>query len=74
MTLAQCFKMELGMSVRCGEVGEFQEGVRALLIDKDGAPNWQFKSLSDIDEAVVDSFFIARWDEQSHPLNSLTSS
>ncbi len=74
MTLADCFKMELGMSVRCGEVGEFQEGVRALLIDKDGAPNWQFKSLSDIDEAVVDSFFTARWDEQSHPLNSLTSS
>jgi len=29
---------------------------------------------SDIDEAVVDSFFTARWDEQSHPLNSLTSS
>ena len=34
--LADCFKMELGMSVRAGEVGEFQEGVRALLIDKDG--------------------------------------
>ena len=26
MTLADCFKMELGMSVRCGEVGEFKKG------------------------------------------------
>jgi len=71
-TLAECFKMELGMSVRCGEVGEFQEGVRALLIDKDGAPNWQFKSLSDIEPDLLESFFTSRWDEQTHPLNVLT--
>ncbi|AXV65214.1 enoyl-CoA hydratase/isomerase family protein [Pseudoalteromonas lipolytica] len=71
-TLAECFKMELGMSVRCGEVGEFQEGVRALLIDKDGAPNWQFKSLLDIEPDLLESFFTSRWDEQTHPLNVLT--
>ena len=34
MTLADCFRMEANMSCRCGESGEFQEGVRALLIDK----------------------------------------
>ncbi|WP_404340155.1 enoyl-CoA hydratase/isomerase family protein [Pseudoalteromonas mariniglutinosa] len=71
-TLADCFKMELGMSVRCGEVGEFQEGVRALLIDKDGQPNWQFKSLQEIDEALVASFFQPRWDDEKHPLKQLT--
>ena len=71
-SLAECFKMELGMSVRCAEVGEFQEGVRALLVDKDGKPDWQFKSLDDIDAALIASFFTERWDEQSHPLKHLT--
>ena len=41
MTLAECFQMELGLSCKCGEFGEFQEGVRALLIEKDHQPNWR---------------------------------
>lgn len=65
--LADCFKMELGMSVRAGEVGEFQEGVRALLIDKDGTPQWQFKTLANVPSEVVESFFANRFGEQ-HPL------
>lgn len=44
------------MSVRAGEVGEFQEGVRALLIDKDGTPQWQFNTLKDVPNEVVESF------------------
>ncbi|WP_024592408.1 MULTISPECIES: enoyl-CoA hydratase/isomerase family protein [unclassified Pseudoalteromonas] len=69
-SLLACFKMELGMSVRAGEVGEFQEGVRALLIDKDGAPNWQYKTLSDVPQTIIDSFFANRFGE-NHPLNEL---
>ncbi|MBQ4798873.1 enoyl-CoA hydratase/isomerase family protein [Pseudoalteromonas sp. MMG006] len=69
-SLLTCFKMELGMSVRAGEVGEFQEGVRALLIDKDGAPNWQYKTLSDVPQTIIDSFFANRFGE-NHPLNGL---
>ena len=30
MTLADCFRMEADMSCRCGESGEFQEGVGAF--------------------------------------------
>jgi enoyl-CoA hydratase/carnithine racemase len=69
-SLLACFKMELGMSVRAGEVGEFQEGVRALLIDKDGAPNWQYKTLSDVPQTIIDSFFVNRFGE-NHPLDGL---
>ncbi len=69
-SLLACFKMELGMSVRAGEVGEFQEGVRALLIDKDGAPNWQYKTLSDVPQTIIDSFFANRFGE-NHPLDGL---
>lgn len=71
-SLGQCFQMELGMSVRCGEVGEFQEGVRALLIDKDGAPNWQFKSIAELPDELVESFFTPRWTADTHPLKQLT--
>lgn len=71
-TLLDCFKMELGMSVRAGEVGEFQEGVRALLIDKDGAPNWQYKTLSDVPQKIIESFFANRFGE-NHPLDDLNT-
>jgi enoyl-CoA hydratase/carnithine racemase len=57
LSLADCFKMELGMSVFCGEFGEFQEGVRALLIDKDNSPNWHFNQLETVDPDVVERFF-----------------
>ncbi|MCQ8876699.1 enoyl-CoA hydratase/isomerase family protein [Pseudoalteromonas shioyasakiensis] len=71
-SLGECFQMELAMSVRCGEVGEFQEGVRALLIDKDGAPNWQFQSIAEIPAQLIASFFTPRWTAQTHPLKQLT--
>lgn len=71
MTLADCFRMELGLSVKCAQFGEFQEGVRALLIDKDNQPKWQFNRISDVDEAVIDWFFTSRWPQESHPLAQL---
>lgn len=70
-SLKACFSQELSMSVHCGEVGEFQEGVRALLIDKDGKPNWRFKSIAEVDSEVVDGFFVPKWDDENHPLASM---
>ncbi|KZN38112.1 enoyl-CoA hydratase [Pseudoalteromonas luteoviolacea CPMOR-2] len=67
-SLKACFQHELAMSVHCGEVGEFQEGVRALLIDKDGKPNWRFKSINDVESEVIEGFFKPKWDEVNHPL------
>ena len=63
--------MELTMSCRCGEFGEFQEGVRALLIDKDMQPNWRFKNVADLNTADIDYFFRSLWAEQQHPLQAL---
>lgn len=71
LTLADCFRMELNMSCRCGEIGEFQEGVRALLIDKDNTPAWHFSSLKVVDSQVIDSFFASRWNDSEHPLAGL---
>jgi hypothetical protein len=40
--------------------------VRALLIDKDRSPAWQFRTSRDVPADVLDAFFTAPWD--SNPL------
>lgn len=37
--------------------GDFYEGARAALIDKDRAPKWAPARLEDVSEAIVDSYF-----------------
>ena len=71
LSLADCFRLELTLSVKCGKFGEFQEGVRALLIDKDGEPNWMYSKVDQVSDKVIDWFFEPKWEVQQHPLNSL---
>lgn len=71
LTLAQCFQLELSLSVRCGELGEFAEGIRALLIEKDNKPVWRFNSVSDVDSATIDQLFSPVWNDDNHPLTAL---
>ncbi len=71
MSLADCFKMEMTMSCRCGEFGELQEGVRALLIDKDNQPAWKYPAIDAVPATVVNHFFADIWDVQQHPLADL---
>jgi len=71
LSLVDCFKMELNLSVKSGQYGEFIEGVRALLIDKDNAPQWRFNSVETVDNKVVDWFFESKWSDEQHPLANL---
>ncbi|WMN60128.1 enoyl-CoA hydratase/isomerase family protein [Pseudoalteromonas xiamenensis] len=71
LSLKACFLQELSISVTCGKFGEFQEGVRALLIDKDNSPNWRFKNINDVDLSVVEQFFQDHWADGNHPLAGL---
>ncbi len=36
---------------------DFFEGIRALLVDKDRAPRWQHRSLAEVSDAEVESYF-----------------
>lgn len=36
---------------------EFQEGVRALLVDKDKKPKWMHRAVGDVSSADVEYFF-----------------
>lgn len=69
--LADSFRLELGLSVQCGKLGEFTEGVRALLIDKDQQPKWQYASVDDVPSAVIDELFTSPWPADTHPLRQL---
>ena len=69
--LADSFRLELGLSVQCGKLGEFTEGVRALLMDKDLQPKWQYKTVADVPHAVIAELFRSPWQAQNHPLRHL---
>ncbi len=70
-SLADCFRMELGMVRQCFIQGDFIEGIRALIIDKDGAPQWQPERIEAVREADVDAFFQDHWARAEHPLANL---
>jgi len=72
MSLAECFRMELDLAVKCGCFGEFSEGVRALLIDRDKSPKWRYSSVEVIDTKVLNWFFESSWSKAEHPLAKLS--
>ena len=57
LSLADCFRMELGMAAHAFEQGDFLEGVRAVLIDKDNHPRWQPSRIEDVTDTMIDAFF-----------------
>ncbi|KMQ75064.1 enoyl-CoA hydratase/isomerase family protein [Marinobacter subterrani] len=56
-SLKQVLDKELTISTNCLNKGEFAEGIRALLIDKDQQPRWRYASLAEMDSAWIDDFF-----------------
>ena len=57
VSLEEAFAMELVLASKLARSGEFQEGVRALLVDKDKTPNWKYKKLEDINDQILREFF-----------------
>ena len=71
MSLADCFRMELNLIHGCFEQGDFVEGIRALIVEKDMKPQWRPQFLEEVTHPAVDAFFKARWQPEQHPLASL---
>ena len=70
LPLDQVFQSELLLGTNIMRHPEFAEGVRALLLDKDQNPQWQYPDLAAVASAAVDPFFQAPW--PSNPLADLT--
>ncbi len=69
MSLADVFRLEYIVSLQCAAIGDFQEGIRALLIDKDKKPVWNPPALESVSAQWVERFFVPPWPEGlSHPL------
>ena len=74
LSLAEVFRMEYTVILRCVASPDFQEGVRALLIDKRKPPIWSPASFSEADRHWADGFFEPCWPaDVEHPLADLES-
>ncbi len=72
LSLADVFRQEYIAVLHCGVQGDLQEGIRALLIDKDRQPQWNPATLEDATETWVERFFEAPWPVgDEHPLQDM---
>lgn len=71
LPLAEVFRLEYVVSLHCAAHGDFAEGIRALLVDKDRHPHWQPATLVEASPAWAGTFFNAPWAADDHPLAHL---
>jgi len=71
MSLAEVFQFELMLATNIVRHPEFAEGVRALLIDKDKNPRWQYASVSDVPGQLMASMITPPW--ANNPLADIAS-
>lgn len=57
LSLQGCFTQEFRLSQQFVNGKDFYEGVRASLVEKDQKPLWQFKTLAEVPDALVQSYF-----------------
>ena len=69
MSLKEVFDFDLMYMTHMVNHADFSEGVRALLIDKDKQPQWQYSSVNDVSQEALKSLLIAPW--EIHPLHDL---
>lgn len=70
-TLAGTFRTEYIVALHAAAQGDFAEGIRALLIDKDRQPHWNPALLAHADAAWAETFFQSPWTAAAHPLADL---
>lgn len=56
-TFAENMAMEYALGGRVVQTHDFQEGVRAVIVDKDNAPKWSPAELAGVSDATLDALF-----------------
>jgi enoyl-CoA hydratase len=62
-SIADIMRMEYRMAFRIYRGNDLFEGIRAVVIDKDGVPKWQPDSLDAVSDADIDEYFVPVPDE-----------
>ena len=57
LSFEEAMRTEFRIVSRIADGHDFYEGVRAAIIDKDGAPRWRPASLEEIDPAAIQAYF-----------------
>ncbi len=57
LSFEDCMRMEYRLARACMDGHDFYEGVRAVILDKDGAPRWDPPSLDHVDSEAIDRAF-----------------
>lgn len=57
LSMRDCLKMEMIICVNFVGDSDFEEGIRAVLLDKDFKPKWSKKSIYDVRKEDVEKFF-----------------
>lgn len=58
LTLAQCLQMDYTLMSHFIKGHDLYEGIRALLIDKDKNPHWNPTGLEEVQEELVEGYFV----------------
>ena len=72
LSLAEVFQSEYLLSTSLVRYPEFAEGVRALLIDKDRHPQWQFRRIEDVPDKLMNQLFLPPQSGSTWPVNPLS--
>lgn len=57
LDMDECMRMEFRILNRMVAGHDFPEGIRAAIIEKDGAPKWRPQSLADVTDDAVEAYF-----------------
>ena len=69
LSLKEVFNFELNLAIQITRRGDFREGIRALIIDKDNKPNWKYDSIKDVQQSWLDKHTDLAW--KTNPLEDL---
>ena len=69
LDLKKVFQFELNMAIQITRMGDFKEGIRALIIDKDNKAKWKYDSISNVPSEWLDRHTDVAWDK--NPLEDL---
>lgn len=61
-SVSEVLQMDYIVSLNCCRFNDFTEGVRAVLIDRDQKPNWQWKRIEDVPFDIIEQHFQPCWD------------